>query len=304
MINLEWLRTFRAVYKTKSLSKAADLLMVSQPTVSQQISALESRMGKKLFTRKSKGVIETDVGRMLNTMISGSIEALEGVEHDIIKSDSDLKNIITMGVSPHMYKTWFCENATKLGDYVHFTFGKKQDLIRSVEEGELLYALVAEEQNTFDTYCYHLVDQNMVLVGTPDIDFTELKNLYAKSHQLAQDWLVNHKWYAHDHNSSFIKVYWLNVFDKKRPAIVPNYVVPNEYEALVQQARGSGLSIAFNTAAKYLVDRGELQMCELKKVPYRKLYLIANKKKSKSEITDQILTILRKNVLKKKANKS
>lgn len=294
MINLEWLRTFRAVYKTKSLSKAAEMLMVSQPTVSQQISALESRMGKKLFERKSKGVIETDVGRMLNTMISGSIEALEGVEHKIIKADSNLKNILTIGVSPHLYKTTFCQKILELGEYVHITFGTKQQLIRDVEEGTILYAIVPELQNTFDTYCHHLTKQNVVLVGTPDIDFGELETLYKKSHQMAQDWLAQHKWYAHDHNSSFIKVFWLNVFDKKRPAIVPNYVVPNEFETLYQQTRGSGLSIAFDTVAEYFVQEGTLKTCELKKVPFRDLYLIANKKKTKKDVTENVLKILKK----------
>ncbi|MDW3211255.1 MAG: LysR family transcriptional regulator [Reichenbachiella sp.] len=294
MINLEWLRTFRAVYKTKSLSKAADMLMVSQPTVSQQISALESRMGKKLFERKSKGVIETDVGQMLNTMISGSIEALEGVEHKIIKPDSNLKNILTIGVSPHLYKTTFCQNILSLGEYVHLTFGTKQELIREVEEGNLLYAIVPEKQNTYDTYCYHLIDQNIILVGTPDVDFNELEKHYKKSHQMAQDWLAQHNWYAHDHNSSFIKIYWLNVFDKKRPAIVPNYVIPNEFEALYQQTRGAGLSIAFDNVAQHFVSEGTLQTCELKKVHYRDLYLIANKKKSKSSETEKLLQILRK----------
>ena len=53
--------------------------MISQPTVSQQISNLESRLGQKLFNRKSKGVIETDFGRMLNTMLSGAMETLEEV---------------------------------------------------------------------------------------------------------------------------------------------------------------------------------------------------------------------------------
>ena len=82
MINLEWLRTFRAVYRTKSLSQAAEMLSISQPTVSQQISTLEAHLGHKLFIRKSKGVLETDEGKMLNTMISGSIETLEAViEH-------------------------------------------------------------------------------------------------------------------------------------------------------------------------------------------------------------------------------
>lgn len=293
MINLEWLRTFRAVYKTKSLSKAAEMLMVSQPTVSQQISALESRMGKKLFERKSKGVKETDVGQMLNTMISGSIEALEGVENKIIKPDSNLKNILTIGVSPHLYKTSFCQNILEMGEYVHLTFGSKQQLIRDVEEGKLLYAIVPEKQNTYDTYCHHLTSQNVVLVGTPDVDFSEFEKLYKKSHQMAQDWLAKHQWYAHDHNSSFIKIYWLNIFDKQRPSIVPNYVIPNEFETLFQQTRGSGLSIAFDNVAAHFVHEGTLQTCELKKVNYRDLYLIANKKKSKATVTDKIITVLK-----------
>ena len=83
MINLEWLRTFRTVYKTKSLSKASEMLNISQPTASQHIRSLEAYVDKKLFTRRSKGVEETDEGRILNTMVSGTIESLEEVEHKI-----------------------------------------------------------------------------------------------------------------------------------------------------------------------------------------------------------------------------
>ncbi|MEP1778932.1 MAG: LysR family transcriptional regulator [Reichenbachiella sp.] len=294
MINLEWLRTFRAVYKTKSLSKAAEMLMVSQPTVSQQISALESRMGKKLFERKSKGVIETDVGRMLNTMVSGSIEMLEDVEHKIIKTDSDLKNILTIGVSPHMYKTSLCPRVLDLGEYVHIKFEKKQDLIRDVEEGNLLYALIPGEHDAFDTHSYPLTPQKLVLVGTPDIDFSELIKAYKRNTNEAQDWLAKHKWYAHDNNSNFIKIYWLNVFEKKRPAIVPNYIIPNEYEVLYQQTLGSGLSVAFDTNVQPFVDNGTLKVCQLKEINYRGLSLIANKKKAKPELTDKILSLLRR----------
>ena len=83
MINLEWLRTFRVVYKTKSLSKASELLYISQPTVSQHIRSLEGYLNKKLFVRKSKGVLETDEGKILNTMVSGTIESLEEIENKI-----------------------------------------------------------------------------------------------------------------------------------------------------------------------------------------------------------------------------
>ena len=171
MINLEWLRTFRTVYKTKSLSKAAEILSVSQPTVSQQLSSLETRIGQKLFDRKSKGVLETDAGRMLNTMISGSIEMLESAEHEIVKRDSKFKNIISIGISAHLYKTILCTQILELGEYVHVRFDTKQNLITAVERGELLYAIIPDEINTFDTICHPFRNQKIVLVGTPKLIF-------------------------------------------------------------------------------------------------------------------------------------
>ncbi|MFY0626604.1 MAG: LysR family transcriptional regulator [Reichenbachiella sp.] len=286
MINLEWLRTFREVYKTKSLSQAADRLMISQPTVSQQISALESRVGKKLFDRKSKGVLETDMGRILNTMISGSLEELEGVEEKMVKKDAKFKNILSLGISPHLYKSMLCNKTSSLGEYLHIKFGVKNDLIKQVESGDLMYAVVHEKVNTFDTTCHSLGPQNMVLVGTPDIDFNEIKILYDTDKLAAQKWLQKHKWYAHDYNSNFIKMFWLNVFDKKRPSIVPNYVIPNEHEVLYQQSAGSGLSVAFDNVVKHFVDNGTLHTCILKEVNCRELYLVANKKKADDEHTE------------------
>lgn len=294
MINLEWLRTFRAVYKTKSLSKAAEQLMISQPTVSQQISALESRVGKKLFERKSKGVIETDAGRVLNTMVSGSIEELESIESAVIKNDSKIKQILTFGISEHLYKTILCNRITQLGDYVHVKFGVRGDLIKDVEQGNILYAVVPRKINTFDTLCYPIKVQKIVLVGTSDIDFMELKRLYKKSTSLAQEWLVNQTWYAHDINSTFIKIYWLTVFDKKRPSIIPNYIIPNEFESLFQQSMGSGLSVAFDSTVEPFLKDGSLQTCELKSVEFRELFLIANKKKTNSDLTQKILGTLGK----------
>ena len=292
MLNLEWLRTFRTVYKTKSLSRAAELLMISQPTVSQQISNLESRVGQKLFIRKSKGVIETDLGRMLNTMISSSIESLEDAELSITQKDSKLKGIISIGISEHMYKTILCQKVIALGDRVHIKFGTKKELIKDVEEGRLLYAVIPDKINTFDTLCHKIREQKILLVGTPDIDLTEFKKLYITDRRLSEEWLSKQTWYAHDNNSNFIKMYWLTVFDKKRPSIVPNYIIPNEYEVLFQQSHGSGLSVAFNTTLEPFLKNNELQSCEVKNVVYRDLSLLSSKKKAQPKMTHEIVKLL------------
>mgnify|MGYP006203227199 CR=1 FL=1 len=69
MVNLEWYRTFKAVYKNGNFSVAAKELFMSQPAVSQQISMLEAHVGNKLFNRKSKGVEPTEYAKLLNNLI-------------------------------------------------------------------------------------------------------------------------------------------------------------------------------------------------------------------------------------------
>ncbi|WP_225048000.1 LysR family transcriptional regulator [Lacticaseibacillus kribbianus] len=49
------LATFKAVYETRSFSRAAALLFISQPTVSAQIKQLETEFGCRLFERNGRG---------------------------------------------------------------------------------------------------------------------------------------------------------------------------------------------------------------------------------------------------------
>lgn len=293
MINLEWLRTFRAVYRTKSLSRAAEMLSISQPTVSQQINTLEAHMGQKLFKRKSKGVEETDEGRMLNTLIAGSIESLEEVEHLVSKKVSKLKSIVTIGISHHLYKTMLCHQIFQLGEFVHVKFGTKQSLITDVEEGRLLYAVIPDQTNTFDIICHPVFEQELIIVGTPDIDMSGLNKLYKKDMDSAEQLLTNQKWYAHDAASGYIKFYWVSMFNKKRPAIIPNFIIPNEYETLFQLSNGSGLSVALDTIAKPFLKKGTLKKVDLGPVYFRKLSLISNKKKADKTVTNRILEMLK-----------
>ena len=54
---------FDAVYRSTSISKAAQDLFVTQQCVSKQISMLERELGVTLLTRKQNGVTPTEEGR-------------------------------------------------------------------------------------------------------------------------------------------------------------------------------------------------------------------------------------------------
>lgn len=294
MINLEWLRTFRAVYRTKSLSRASEMLNISQPTVSQHIQALEAHLSQKLFIRKSKGVIDTDDGRILNSLIAGSIESLEEAENIISQKYFKQNPIITIGISNHLYKSVLAPYLLELGEYVHVKYGDRATLLRDVEEGKLLYAIIPDEANTFDTICNTLFFQTLVVVGTFDVELGDLKTLKRTDCQTVEEILTKQTWYSHDAIPSYIKLLWLNVFNKKRPNVIPNVIVPDEYEMLVQLAKGSGITVAVDTMIQPFIENGSLKIIEFDTVPFRNISLISNKKKAPKKTTEKIIKLLSK----------
>jgi DNA-binding transcriptional LysR family regulator len=64
-ITLRRLRIFWAVAHSSTLTRAAKLLNVSQPTLSQQLTGFEAAIGAALFDRRSNRMVLTEVGEML-----------------------------------------------------------------------------------------------------------------------------------------------------------------------------------------------------------------------------------------------
>src|SRR3954467_3852160 len=59
------LLTFRAVARERSFTRAAAALSLTQPSVSQQIAALEAEIGARLLDRRPGGLALTPEGAIL-----------------------------------------------------------------------------------------------------------------------------------------------------------------------------------------------------------------------------------------------
>lgn len=79
-MNLEVLRSFLTVSKYKSMSKAADALYITQPTLSSRIKNLENQFNVKLFNRDWQGVQLTKYGLFL---LPHAIDMLSKLENFI-----------------------------------------------------------------------------------------------------------------------------------------------------------------------------------------------------------------------------
>ena len=64
MIDLELFRIFKAVADEEKLTKASEVLNISQPAISKSIKNLESQLGGELFVRTQKGVVLTEEGKI------------------------------------------------------------------------------------------------------------------------------------------------------------------------------------------------------------------------------------------------
>lgn len=68
-VNFSQLRSFYAVGRELSFTKAADLLCVGQPTVTTQVKALEETYDVQLFLRSPRGLKLTDAGEALLVVV-------------------------------------------------------------------------------------------------------------------------------------------------------------------------------------------------------------------------------------------
>ena len=91
--DLNLLRVFYHVAKTEQISKAAEILNVSQPAISQQIKSLEDQIGFKLFSRSKKGVKLTQEAEEIFAYCKNIFAQVESINHT-------LQNISSLDTGP------------------------------------------------------------------------------------------------------------------------------------------------------------------------------------------------------------
>ena len=289
MTNLEWYRTFKSVYKNGNFSLAAKELFISQPAVSQQISMLEAHVGYKLFNRKSKGVEPTDYAKLLNNLIIEALERLENVEKGFRAKAFDANRLISIGVSKHLMS---CLGSTLITefDFIDFSFKENDILFELVDDKKLDFAIVTKRYDTFDTIYKKLGEIKQIIVGSNTIDTKILKDhIKNKDFIATENWLNEQKWFSHDAQIPHIKLFWLHVFNKKRPSMIPNYIIPSEYEMLEIISRNTGIAVVWDLNAKNLIINSKIQLLwDSALMPKTEVFLLSNKKENLVAVFEKI----------------
>lgn len=97
-INLNYLRIFETVYRTKSMTVAADELFLTQSGVSQHIKALEEALDVKLFDRIKKQIIPTEKAKTLYALSFKVLQDIEDGLNEIQSKSSELSGTVKIGL--------------------------------------------------------------------------------------------------------------------------------------------------------------------------------------------------------------
>jgi len=289
MVNLEWYRTFKSVYKNGNFSLAAKELFISQPAVSQQIAMLEAHIGYKLFNRKSKGVEPTEYAKLLNNLIIEALDRLENVENGFRAKAFNAKRLISVGVSKHFMSSLGSALLSKF-EFIDFSFHENDLLFELVDSKKLDFAIVTKRYDTFDTLQKKVGEIKQIIVGSNDIDALHLKSSIKNNDFTAiENWLNDQKWYSHDSGIPHIKLFWLHVFDKKRPSMVPNYIIPSEFEMVALLSKNTGIAVVWNINAKDFLAEKRIQLLwDSNHMPSTEVFLLSGKKENKVEFFENI----------------
>lgn len=99
MLDLHRLNIFIKIVELKSFSKAAQCLLLTQPTVSQHVNFLERYLGVPLFDRLGKEVRPTRAGRILHSYALRLLRMADDAEQAVVFLKGITSGTIVIGAS-------------------------------------------------------------------------------------------------------------------------------------------------------------------------------------------------------------
>ena len=98
-MELRTLRYFLAAAQEGNMTHAADILHVTQPTLSRQMMDLEKELGTTLMLRGKNGLTLTDDGNFFRQRAEEIVELADRLEQTFVERNTEVNGVIAVGAS-------------------------------------------------------------------------------------------------------------------------------------------------------------------------------------------------------------
>ncbi|MCM1182190.1 MAG: LysR family transcriptional regulator [Roseburia sp.] len=149
-MEIRTLRYFLAAAEEENMTRAAETLHVTQPTLSKQLKALEEELGKKLFTRHSFSIRLTEEGMLLRKRAEDLVKLADKITAEFSAIDDVTGGDVYFGLA-ESYQIRFLARAVSAfketcpGLRYHITSGDTEQVTEKLDKGVIDFGVLVEE---------------------------------------------------------------------------------------------------------------------------------------------------------------
>ncbi|WP_348920114.1 LysR family transcriptional regulator [Enterococcus rotai] len=170
-MELRVLTYFLTVAREKTISKAAEVLHLSQPTLSKQLKELEEELGVTLFTRGNRFITLTEDGIYLMNRGKEILSLVDSTMTNLTKNEV-ISGQITIGGGETQAFEFLSHILHELRDNypeinIHLYSGNADDVLEKIDKGLLDFGLVIDpvEKQKYEYIRLPLIDSWGILVN-------------------------------------------------------------------------------------------------------------------------------------------
>ena len=163
-MNINDLKNFLNVCESTSISHAAKLMGMSQPTLTESIKRLERDIGASLFYRSKKGVSLTAIGKEARA----KAQAILTLSEELTSQGEELKTSYRLGAHSVVAEYFMSELLIEMGAgfQLKIEHGRSQDLQTLIQDGEVDIGVIVNPRKNPDLILKKLCDDRMSLWTT------------------------------------------------------------------------------------------------------------------------------------------
>ena len=148
-MEIRTLRYFLAVAREENMTRAAENLHVTQPTLSKQLKSLENELGKKLFTRHSFNIKLTDEGILLRSRAEDLVNMADRIEQEFVALDDISGGDLYLGLAESFQIRYLAGVIKEFklrypNLHYHITSGDTEQIADKLDKGLLDFLVLAE----------------------------------------------------------------------------------------------------------------------------------------------------------------
>ncbi|MEU9391095.1 LysR substrate-binding domain-containing protein [Streptomyces sp. NPDC048324] len=174
-MQFQQLQYFVAVAETRHFTRAAELVHVAQPSLSQQIRALERELGADLFRRARGNITLTDAGEALLPLARRILADADTARHEVQELAQLRSGRVRLGATPSLCTGLLPDVLRAFHDRypgirLLIEEGGSHDLVRELARGALDLALVVLPLPTPSPALttVELLREDLVVVSSPE----------------------------------------------------------------------------------------------------------------------------------------